>query len=232
MTFETLVLHEGIQAAVDTARNIYGNGEKPFPSLFLYGTQGTGKTHIITAVAQLLEDRSFSIHTFAEAPVPGVSHGEIARRLDDLVLKIDEEPGKMCCIVFDDIHLTPDQDRTHLWNLFNKMARIGAPILLAAHSSAEEVFPDDPHLRSRINSGLVFHLSLPQDQDRLLILDKMAKDRSIRIPQEVSNYLITRKTRNIKELAAVLEIVDQASLELKRRVTLPLVKMLEAERRI
>ncbi len=232
MSFETLVLHEGIRTAVDTVRNIYGNGEKPFPSLFLYGTQGTGKTHIITAVAQLLENRSFSIHIFAEAPASGVSRGETARGLEELVRKIDEEPSKMCCIVFDDVHLIQDQDRTHLWNLFNKMARIGAPMLLAALSSAEEIFPDDPHLRSRINSGLVFQLNPPQDQDRILILDKMARDRSIRIPHEVSNYLITRKTRNIKELSSILEVVDQASLELKRRVTLPLVKMLETEGRI
>ncbi|MGO9118689.1 MAG: DnaA ATPase domain-containing protein [Desulfomonilaceae bacterium] len=231
MTFDTLVLHEGIQAAVAMVRNIYGNREKPFPSLFLYGPEGTGKTHIITAVAALLKNRSFSIHTVGEMAVPGVfPHNR--RTLKDLVLKIDEEPSKMCCIVFDDIHLIQDQDHTDLWNLFNKMDRIGAPILLAAHASAEEIFPHNAHLRSRINSGLVFHLDPPQDQDRILILDKMARDRSIRVPQEISNYLVTRKTRNIKELAAVLEILDQTSLELKRRVTLPLIKMLEADGKI
>jgi DnaA regulatory inactivator Hda len=231
MTFDTLVVHEGIEAAVATVRNIYGNGERPFPSLFLYSAEGTGKTHIINAVAQLLKNRSFSTHTVVEAAALGAFPHKLPT-LKDLVLKTDEELSKMCCIVFDDIHLIQDQEHADLWNLFNKMDRIGAPMLLAAHSSAEEIFPHNAHLRSRINSGLVFHLDPPQDQDRILILDKMAKDRSIRIPQEVSNYLVTRKARNIKELAAVLEILDQTSLELKRRVTLPLVKMLEADGKI
>jgi len=231
MTFDTLVLHEGIQAAVAMVRNVYGNRESPLPSLFLYGPEGTGKTHIITAVAALLKNRSFSIHIVMEMAVPGAfPHNRST--LKDLMLEIDEELSKMCCIVFDDIDVIQNQDQTDLWNLFNKMDRIGAPILLAAHAPAEEIFPHNAHLRSRINSGLVFHLDPPQDQDRILILDKMAKDRSIRIPQEISNYLVTRKTRNIKELAAVLEILDQTSLELKRRVTLPLIKMLEADGKI
>jgi DnaA regulatory inactivator Hda len=231
MTFDTMVIHEGIQAAVAMVRNIYGNRESPFPSLFLYGPEGTGKTHVINAVAALLKNRSFSIHAVVEIRASG-GFPHYRPTLKDLMLKIDEELSKMCCIVFDDIDVIQDQDQTDLWNIFNKMDRIGAPILLAAHSSAEEIFPHNAHLRSRINAGLVFHLDPPQDQDRILILDKMAKDRSIRVPQEISNYLVTRKTRNIKELAAVLDILDQTSLELKRRVTLPLVKMLEAEGKI
>ena len=46
---------------------------------------------------------------------------------------------------------------------------------------------------------------------------------------KVIHYLITRKSRNIKELGGILDILDHASLELKRRITVPLIKMLEKE---
>jgi len=231
LTFDTLVLHQGIATTISAIRNVYGNGARPFPSLFLYGAPGTGKTHIITAVTRLLEGRSIQGHSGVEVITPEGSPPR-APALKDLALKTDEDLTPMCCVAVDDIHLIQDEDQADLWNLSNRMTRIGAPLLMAARLSGEEAFPENPHLRSRINSGLVFALDPPQDQDRLLILDKMARDRSIRIPHEVSNYLVTRKGRNIKELARALEVLDMASLELKRRITVPLIKMLEADGKI
>jgi DnaA regulatory inactivator Hda len=231
LTLDTLVIHQGIAAAVSAAQNVYGNGARPFPSLFLYGPAGTGKTHIITAVTRLLEERSQRDHSVVEV-IAAETFRPGERALKDLALKTDEELAALCCVAVDDIHLIQNEDQADLWNLSNRMTRIGAPLLMAARLSGEEAFPENPHLRSRINSGLVFALDPPQDQDRLLILDKMARDRSIRIPHEVSSYLVTRKARNIKELSNILEILDLASLELRRRITLPLIKKLEAEGRI
>jgi chromosomal replication initiation ATPase DnaA len=40
---------------------------------------------------------------------------------------------------------------------------------------------------------------------------------------------VSRKSRNVKELEGLLDILDRASLELKRRITIPLIKTLEKE---
>ncbi len=230
MTFDTLVIHKGIESTVTMLRKLYGQGERPFPSLFIYGPQGTGKTHILLAAAKVLKERSFQQEVMAIPTIEIVPSNNIS--IQDLALKTDEELTRICCILLDDIQLMPQVDSGNLWNICNRVTRLGISLLMAARISAEELFPDNDHLRSRINSGLVFQLTPPQDQDRILILDKMAKERSIRIPQEVSNYLVTRKTRNIKDLAAALDMLDRTSLELKRRITLPLIKMLEADGKI
>jgi len=57
----------------------------------------------------------------------------------------------------------------------------------------------------------------------------MAKDRNVRLPHEVANYLVTRKSRNVKELERLMEILDNESLRLKKRITLSLVKYVEQE---
>ena len=74
-------------------------------------------------------------------------------------------------------------------------------------------------------------LDVPNDSVRLLIVDKMARDRNIRISEDVCRYLVTRKSRNVKELERLLDILDQTSLELQRRITIPLVKLLEHQGR-
>jgi chromosomal replication initiation ATPase DnaA len=76
---------------------------------------------------------------------------------------------------------------------------------------------------------LVLELTPPEDPVRMLILDKMARDKNVRIPREVAGYLVTRKSRNIKELERIVDILDRKSLQLKRRITVPLIKLLEED---
>jgi DnaA-homolog protein len=57
----------------------------------------------------------------------------------------------------------------------------------------------------------------------------MARDKNVRISREVCAYLVSRKSRNVKELERLLDILDRASLELKRRITIPLAKTLEKD---
>jgi len=121
------------------------------------------------------------------------------------------------------------EEEPDLWNLSNKLTRSGAALIMASDKPPDVLFQDNDHLRSRILAGLVLGLTLPDDSARLLIMDKMAKDRNLRLSPEVTHYLVTRKARNVKELGVLLEKLDAASLLLKRRITLPLVKVLEKE---
>jgi chromosomal replication initiation ATPase DnaA len=131
--------------------------------------------------------------------------------------------------VIDDVHFIDRDSAANLWNLANKLTRYGAPLIMGSLYSPEEVFADNPHLKSRVTSGLVFSLDVAEDSIRILILDKMARDRNVRLPHDVAHYLVTRKSRNVKELSRLLDILDKESLQLKRRITLPLVRMLEQE---
>ncbi len=149
--------------------------------------------------------------------------------LEELVSGPDEVQTDVCCVAVDDIHLLPVDRWTQLWSLWNKTTRWGCPLMMASRSAPTEVFQDDPHLTTRVTSGLVFRLDPPEDHIRLLILDKMARDRHVRISRDVCNYLVTRKSRNVKELERLLDILDHTSLELKRRITLPLIKIMEQE---
>lgn len=132
-------------------------------------------------------------------------------------------------VAVDDVHLMDAEEAKMLWTLSNKLTRTGAPLLMASLFSPDELFLHDEHLRSRIVSGLVLQLEPPEDAVRMLILDKMAGDKNVRISREVAGYLVTRKSRNVKELQKLVDVLDQTSLQLKRRITVPLIKMLEKE---
>ncbi len=225
-TFENLVVHDGNEEALMTIRSVYTSSQHPAPSLFLYGDHGTGKTHILRALTDLLRRYAESSDGTVLLIAP-VGHPPTFPELQSFISENAQESQSVVAAIIDDVHLIQGNDAFHLWNLSNKLTRTGAPLLMGSRTPIEETFPDNPHLQSRIKSGLVFQLEPPEDAIRMVIVDKLARDRNVRVSPEVIHYLITRKSRNIKELSGILDILDHTSLELKRRITVPLIKMLE-----
>ncbi len=163
------------------------NGGPPSSPLFLHGPPGTGKTHILNAVASLLESR-FAPKT---ARVKCISASVKPPRFPDLEALVSDpiDPAHgLLAVIVDDAHLANEEDSAHLWSLSNKLTRSGAPLILAARTPPEEIFPANAHLRSRIVSGLILALEPPEDPIRMLIVDKMARDKNVRISREVCAY--------------------------------------------
>jgi DnaA regulatory inactivator Hda len=223
-----MVMHEGIQEAVSAIRSVYAAGKVPVPSLFLHGPAGTGKTHILRALVTLL-DEVFSEHGLSARFVEPMGDEPSFPDLERLATEDGTILQRICAVIVDNVHLVQGADCAHLWSLSNKVTRLGAPLIMGSRTPPDKTFSHDPHLHSRIVSGLVFGLEPPEDAVRLLILDKMARDRNVRISPDVTKYLITRKSRNINELNKLLDVLDRASLQMKRRITVPLIKMLEKQ---
>jgi len=227
-TFDNLVIHEGIGDALFTIQSVYKSGQWPRPSLFLYGSAGTGKTHILNALASHLREQ-FEPEQCPVILIHSAGDGASFADLEELVTAPDVDPEKKCAVLVDDVHLIDRDRRPHLWNLSNKLVRSGSPLIMTSRVTPDDMFESDPHMTSRITAGLVLRLEPPEDSVRVLILDKMARDRNVRISPYVTHYLVTRKSRNVNDLATILDILDRSSLELQRRITLPLIKLLEKQ---
>lgn len=227
-TFQNLVVHDGIEEALLTIQSVYGASHRPLPSLFLYGTPGTGKTHILRALTDLLGDHAGTSGGLVRFIEPCGDPPEFPD-LHRLITENAEETTNIFGVAIDDVHLIHGEDASHLWNLSNKLTRSGAPLIMGSRVPLERIFVGNSHLQSRIRSGLVFQLEPPEDAVRMMIMDKLARDRNVRISREVIHYLINRKSRNIKELDNIIDVLDKTSLERKRRITVPLIKLLEGE---
>jgi len=226
--FANMVCHTGVEEAIRIICSTYGKPIRPLPSLFIHGPAGTGKTHMLHALAALLET-TFSAEKLTVTFVTAGGGPTDLESFEKLATEDDAAVTGVCGVTVDDVHLLDGEKSTHLWNLFNRLTRVGIPMVLASAVPPEEVFAHDPHVQSRITSGLVFRLDPPDDAIRMLILDKLAADRHVRIGPEVCRYLVTRKSRNVKELNRIFDTLDRVSLESKRRITLPFVKLLEAQ---
>ena len=113
-----------------------------------------------------------------------------------------------------------------IFNLINNSLHSKCKLIFSSFLETRFLGFSFPDLESRLRKLNSYEL-LPIHQDNLLeALKFIAKLRSIDLGDKEAQYLLTYAKRNISDLVGILESLDQLSMEMKRRITIPLIKEL------
>lgn len=123
----------------------------------------------------------------------------------------------------DDVEKLDGAAQIALFNAINEARQSGGKVLVAGNAPPAQL-PLREDLKSRLAWGLVYHLKRLTDDERAAYLRGEAGRRGMRVPEEAISYLLTHVRRDLPTLAAILDELDRVSLELKRPVTLPLLR--------
>ena len=213
-SFENFVVCGGNRTAYAFAQKLSaGDGTENL--LYVYGPLGSGKTHLLTAIANKLHATYLSL---AELDAPGAG--------EEREMRITERVADSPALILDDLHLLPDsQDlRVEIWELFNAFYTSGRKIAIAGLAPPKELPHLDGHLTSRLLWGLVARMDVSDDDSRRMILKKLAEDRHIALPDEVIEEMLLRVRRDIPSLVYALETINRFSIATKRKIGLRLAK--------
>lgn len=188
-------------------------GEAP-ASLYLWGASGTGKTHLLQAAG----------HAFA-ASGRRVCYLPLAQNatLSPAVLEGLEDLDLVC---IDELHAVAGNREWEraLLHMYDRLRDSGRALVLASTDSPGFIGIDLPDLKSRLAWGLVFRLRQLDEYDKMRALRQRAELRGLELPREVAEYLLRRNSRVMADLCRVLDELDESSLAMSRRLTLPLVR--------
>ncbi|MEI6133532.1 MAG: DnaA/Hda family protein [Desulfomonile sp.] len=230
-SFSDVIVHPGISRSIELLESSLTEIPHSDPvskRILLHGPSGSGKTMILRASVEYFKHVSPSIYGKCFF-VSVEDHGTSEPTLKSLAQFDNEEFTGVRLVCVDDVDKVSEQESNHLWSLWNRVMVAGAQLICASSVGPEELFAGNSHLRSRMLSGLSLELTPPNDDVRVRILDGMASRRGIRLTHDVINYLLSRKSRNLKKLEDMLDILDEKSLQERRRVTLRFIKDLESE---
>jgi len=214
-TFANFVTCRGNEVAISFARRVMDpvSGEN---LLFLHGPEGSGKTHLLTAISHATETATgVSVPVF---PVQSLTTDELER--------MSEETRTLPLLLLDDLNLIRDDDRVRIaiWQLFNDFYSSGRKIVVTATDPPKELPHLDGHLISRLLWGLVAKMDISDDDSRRMIMNKLAADRQIVLPSEVIDYLLLHVQRDIPSLTIALEQIKRLSFATQRKITLKLAR--------
>jgi chromosomal replication initiator protein len=212
-TFDSFIVCDGNAGSLQFARRI-ADPDDSENLLYLYGPAGSGKTHLLKAIGQVMGGDGKRV-------APYLSFRETCTA-DELCRRFASAEA----LAVDDLHLIPDDGdlRAALWQVFNDFHSSGRKIALAGQFAPRELPYLDDHLISRLLWGLVARVDVSDDHSRQMILKKIAADRQIRIPDDVVDFILMTTSREVGDLISAFESVYGLSMELKRRITLPLAR--------
>lgn len=127
--------------------------------------------------------------------------------------------------IADDVHLLDNEAQIALFNTYNQIKEAGGTLITAGlHAPTQMGLRDD--LATRLAWGLVYQLHPLTDQEKAEALQNHARERGMKLPDEVVDYCLRYLRRDLPTLMAVLDALDEWSLTEKKPVTVPLLKKL------
>jgi len=125
--------------------------------------------------------------------------------------------------VADNVHTLDEEAQIDLFNRFNQLRASGGMLVTSGNAAPTQMGLRDD-LATRLAWGLVYQLHPLTDEEKAQALKTHAKERGMKLPDEVVDYCLRYLRRDLPTLMAVLNALDKWSLTEKKPVTVPMLK--------
>lgn len=189
----------------------------PGHAVYLWGSPGSGRSHLLRACAQGADRHYLDARTPAQ-----LLHA----------LATDEDRA-LSLVAVDDVGDLSAPAQAALFALFNRWRAAAttpaAFALLTAGDRAPLTMSLREDLRTRLGWDLVCRLEHLSDAGRAEALRERALQRGLKLGDEILTWILTHHDRDMARLTALIDALDRYSLARHRPITLPLLKDLLAD---
>ena len=173
--------------------------------LFIYGSSGLGKTHLLHAIGH------YAIHLKPRTKVRYVSSEEFT---NDFINAIQNNKNSefqaqyrdVDILLVDDIQFLSGKDQTQeaFFHTFNTLHDHNKQVVITSDLRPKQLAGFEERMLSRFEWGLTTDIQAPEFETRVAILRKKAALERISIPDNVVEYMAARISSNIRELEGTL----------------------------
>jgi len=199
-----------------------GNTYNP---LFLYGSVGLGKTHLLHAVCHEAQKKNpaasiqfLSCEEFVNRFINAIEQGKLPQ--------FQNQFRTVDILVIDDVQFLHEREQSQeeFFHTFNALYNNRRQIVLTADCAPGQLPSLEERLISRFKWGLVARLDAPSYETRIAIVKKKAHLRGLAISEEIAEYIAHKVQANIRELEGALTIIYAMAKASGDEITLRLAK--------
>jgi chromosomal replication initiator protein len=213
-TFDNFVKGASNQFALAAALRVAETPARSYNPLFIYGSAGLGKTHLLQAIGWYVhahyahyEVRYVSTETFLNEYVDAIRTNTTAafkRRYRDVDV-----------LLIDDIQFMEGKEglQEEFFHTFNSLHGANKQIVISSDRMPDAIPTLEDRLRGRFRWGLITDIQPPDLETRLAILRNKAERDNTPLPADVLEFIASNITSNIRELeGALIRVTAYANL--------------------
>ncbi len=215
--FESFVIGPFNELAYAAAQAVLKKPGIMYNPLFIYGSTGFGKTHLIQAIGNGVKKQGpgkkiqyVSSEKFSTDYVNSLQNNRVG--------EFKDKYRKYDVLIMDDIQFLVGKEKTQeeLFHLYNALYENNKQIIFSSDKHPNYINGLEDRLKSRFGSGMIVEITMPDYESRLAILREKLKQQQVIIPDEIVEYIADTIQASIRELEGTLNlVVCQAQLKNK-----------------
>lgn len=203
--FENYVKGGSNRMACAAAEQVSENPGIAYNPLFIYGSVGVGKTHLLHAIghkALQIRPNLSVLYVTSEK----FTNDLINAIRDNRTEQFREHYRSIDILLIDDIQFIAGKEATQeeFFHTFNALYTANKQIVVTSDRAPKAMLVLEDRLRSRFEGGLISDVGLPDYEMRLLILQAKARFQAVPVSQEVLEFIARQVQSNIRELEGAL----------------------------
>lgn len=204
-TFNSFVIGPFNELAHAAAQAVIKKPGIMYNPLFIYGSTGHGKTHLIQAVGNQIKIAYPSKRVYY---MTSEQFGQdCMNALQNQRMHIFKEKyRKYDVLIVDDIQFFSEKQKfqEELFHLFNTLYDNNKQIIFSSDKHPYFITGLEERLKSRLSAGMTVDIPAPDKESRIAIINAKASQLNIILSQEVVDFLAHTFAGNIRDLEGVV----------------------------
>ena len=205
-TFDRFVVGPSNKFAHAAAIAVAQNPGKIYNPLFIYGTSGLGKTHLLLSIGQAIRQNT---------PAANIAYVKAEDFVNQMIRSIQsgateafrQKYRNADLLLMDDIQFIAGKESTQeeFFHTFNCLYEAGKQIVITSDRPPLEMIKLDDRLRTRFEGGLLADVQPPDVETRMAIIRNKAAQFGMMLSDDVVKYIAENITSNVRQLEGVVK---------------------------
>lgn len=204
-TFDNFMVGESNKYAYNICRAVAENPGTAYNPLFLHGSTGLGKTHLLKAIKYQIEKNNPNykcIYISSE----GFTNELIESIRNKTTQEFKNKYRNADVLLIDDIQFFAGKDSTQeeFFHTYNYLKDGNKQIILASDRPPKDIHPLEDRLIGRFESGIITSIESPELELRVAIVKNKAMYYNVAISDEVAYFIAETIKNNIRKIEGVI----------------------------
>ena len=178
---------------------------RTYNPLFIYGEVGVGKTHLIQATGNKINE-NFHKKNIQYTTSEKFTSKIIKAIRDHSIEDLKSYYKNIDVLIIDDIQFLAGKEKTQeeFFHIFNALYEQNKQIIISSDRPPKAIAALEERLRSRFEGGMIADIGLPDFETRTAILEEKCREKNISLSEDIMEYIASNIQSNIRELEGAL----------------------------
>jgi len=224
-TFDNFVVGPFNELAHAASQTVIKSPGQIYNPLFVYGSTGRGKTHLIQCIGNQIKKLFpskkvyyLTSERFGSEFFISVQEGKV-QAFKDRYRKYD-------VIIMDDVQFFSHKDKfqEELFHFFNTFHDTGRQLVFSSDRHPNVIPGLEDRLRGRFSVGMIVDIPEPDHESRMAIVRTKCAVHSITLSDPVIDFIATAIEDNIRELEGIVNVIACQTMLRNRELSLNEIK--------